>query len=630
MLITILFFISLIFITITLYILGRLWFGDTKNRYLSSFFILGVVTALWIFFSGIASISSESFFPVFFTLKISTVALLPFSVLWVIINFTETNSFKTRPAGVLVWTFPVLDSLFILTNPLHYLIFQNYNYPAPSQNIGFWIHIGGISAAVFISFVILLRHAIKNARKKPWAFLIIASTLIPYILYMLYSAEIHLIPFDITPLGFFVVFFIFFLYFYKSRLFNFNALASEISNINEKNEKLKELTKAAHEASMAKSAFLANISHEIRTPLNAIIGMTHIAHKSAESEKNKKAIEEIEAASKHLLGLLNNVLDMSKIEAGKFELVHEVFPIKTVMNEVAAIIQDNCEINLVTDFNELKNYCVVGDSIRLKQVLINLLSNAKKFSPENGTIVFSIKKISECDNFIKLNFKVIDNGIGMTEKQMGKLFETFSQADSSIFNHFGGTGLGLSISQNLVQMMGGEITVKSKIKEGSSFEFTLNIEKAGKKTANEEVLKDEKPDLSGKRILIVEDIEINRAILTELLADTNAEFDEAVNGEEAVAKFNASKFYYYDLIFMDVQMPLLDGYEATRRIRSLGRSDAQNVPIIAMTANAYKEDIKKAFAAGMNGHLSKPVDINAMMKMLADKLSCNSAPPGCK
>jgi len=623
MLETIIFLTSLTFSGVITYILGLLWFGYTKNRHLEGFFILGINASLWILFNGMVTVASESFFPVVYTLKMTMVSCIPFSILWFFINFIRIKKLRTRTAMFLIWSFPVLDILAILTNSLHSFMLLDYSFPTPSWNTGFWIHIAGCSVAVLFTFVLLVHYIIKKVRRKTRAIMMLASTLIPYFLYMFYSTEIRFIPYDITPLGFFITFFLFSIFSYKSQLFNFKPLVSVISEINEKNEKLKELTKAANEASVAKSAFLANISHEIRTPLNAIIGMSHIAKKTAVSEKTKDTIYEIETASKHLLSLLNNVLDMSKIESGKFELVNDVFPLMTAINEVAAIIQHQCELNkihLITDFSGLKNYCVMGDRLRLKQVLINLLSNAKKFTSADGTIVFSTKIIKECENFMLVNFKVSDNGIGMSEEQMGKLFKTFSQADSGIFNRFGGTGLGLSISQNLVHMMGGEITVNSKPGEGSVFEFTLKIEKANKKAAAEDAAREIMPDLSGKRILLVEDVEINRTILMELLADTNAEFAEAVNGKEAVNMFGLSKLYYFDLIFMDIQMPFMNGYEATRHIRGMQRPDAQKIPIIAMTANAYKEDVQEAFASGMNGHLSKPVDVKAMMRMMVSKL----------
>ena len=739
---TIIFSISIIICSIIIYILGLLWFGDTRNRQSKSFFMLGVFVTFWTLLNAIAIISAQRFFPFIYTLRITLVAIVPFSVFWFILNFAKVRFVQSRAFMVLIWAFPVLDALAMLTNPLHHLMFLDYQFPSPSRNLGFWIHTAVDLVAIVVCFVVLIRYIFKHARNEPLVIAAGFGTLLPYVLNMMYTGGIRFIPYDITPLGFFVTFMLFAVSSYRSQLFNVKALTltgiyellkdiilvindrglvmdasppaaeafpdfflnmgncslgdffsylktnateyspinildpviagmaerngeirvrrkdgrevtftltlrpiisristtgsilvmsdvsiyrSMISEINEQNERLEELTRAAEAASTAKSSFLANMSHEIRTPLNAVIGMSLIARKSATDEKTLSAIEEIETASKHLLGVLNNVLDMSKIESGKFELIQDAFKLVTAMNEVAELIRHRCaekNINLKADFGNMKNYSVMGDQLRLKQILINLLGNAVKFTPESGTIEFSLRLVEEAEKAVKIQFLVSDSGIGMTEEQLGRLFKTFSQADASIFSRFGGTGLGLSISQNLTQMMGGEIIVKSRQGEGSSFEFILNFSRIEESIEDDVPLEDSIPDLSDKRILLAEDVEINRIILKELLADTHVEIEEAVDGAAAVMNFDTKPPYYFDLVFMDVQMPVMDGYEATRRIRSrsLGRPDARNIPIIAMTANAYREDIEKALAAGMNGHLAKPIDIDAVIKMLAEKL----------
>jgi len=284
-------------------------------------------------------------------------------------------------------------------------------------------------------------------------------------------------------------------------------------------------------------------------------------------------------------------------------------------------------IRLETNLENIKNYRIMGDKLRLNQILINLLGNAVKFTAKDSTVIFSLNVLEENKKSVKIQFIISDNGIGMSDEQMSRLFQSFSQGDSSIFNQYGGTGLGLSISQNLAKMMGGYISVKSKQGEGSTFEFTLCfplVEEKQKKDIGEIM-----PDLSGKRILIVEDVLINRFILTELLADTHVEIDEAMDGEAAVAIYGGKPHSYYDLIFMDIQMPIMDGYEATRQIRAIEAEMIKNeaakgnkgpykqTRIIAMTANAYKEDIERALASGMDGHLAKPIDINAVMHTLA-------------
>ncbi|AEF86486.1 multi-sensor hybrid histidine kinase [Treponema primitia ZAS-2] len=381
----------------------------------------------------------------------------------------------------------------------------------------------------------------------------------------------------------------------------------------------------AQEASKAKSEFLSRMSHEIRTPLNAIIGMTKIARKSIENPvKAAASIDQVSAASAHLLDLINNILDISKIESGKFEVASEPFNIKEALEEIYIINDSRCkekQIHFKINTEDFEALNVWGDKLRIKQILINLLGNAVKFTPKEGRISLFITRTLETDSSITLEFSVSDDGIGMTPEQQHKLFNAFQQADSSIAGRFGGTGLGLAISQNLVNLMGGQISVESKLNEGTTFRFSLTLEKAEARQADPEP--DTKPselDLTGKHILLAEDVEINRIVLMELLSDTHVEFTEAENGKIAVDAFSAAQSGYFDLIFMDIHMPIMDGYEATQIIRTMDRSDAASIPIIALSANAYREDIDKALAAGMNGHTAKPIDLDAIKKLLYDFL----------
>jgi CheY-like chemotaxis protein len=360
------------------------------------------------------------------------------------------------------------------------------------------------------------------------------------------------------------------------------------------------------------------MSHEIRTPLNAIIGMSYIVKDCvADNEKALRGVNQIMTSSNHLLGILNDILDMSKIESGKLELTYEPFSLLTACSEVADIMTHRCvekNIAFITNIHEIKDIIIVGDKLRLNQVLINLLGNAVKFTGVNGEIKFITELHEDSTEKVRVKFFVSDNGIGISEEQMKKLFIPFEQADTTIAARFGGTGLGLSISQNLITMMGGRISVTSELNKGSTFYFSLSFDKgqlpAGE-TADE---KHENVNLKGKRMLLAEDIEINRLIVYELLSLTGLNIDEVENGRQAIDVFNGSPEGYYDIILMDIQMPVLDGYEAAKGIRALDRTDAKTVPIIAMTANAYKEDVEEALAAGMNSHLSKPIDKPAFME----------------
>ena len=395
--------------------------------------------------------------------------------------------------------------------------------------------------------------------------------------------------------------------------------------VKQRTEELEIQTAAAKVASQAKSEFLSRMSHEIRTPLNAVIGMAQVARQIPDQpEKSLQAIEKIIKASDHLLGVLNDILDMSKIESGKFLLAKEPFDLRTAMAEVANIITQRCQekgIEFTGNYDDLPDLCLKGDKLRLNQVLINLLGNAVKFTNPQGHIAFNVRVASQDAENASVYFSIQDDGIGMSEEQIGRLFTPFDQTDRSVAVHYGGTGLGLAISQNLVQRMHGEIEVESVKDKGSQFYFTINQPLADGECV--ETLKQpvEHIDLRGRRILLAEDVEINRVILTELLADTGVEIDEAEDGLKAVEMFYNAPAYTYDLIFMDVQMPKLNGYEATERIRALDKDDAQTIPIIAMTANAYKEDIDMALHSGMNGHLAKPIDIAAIRKTLAEYLS---------
>jgi signal transduction histidine kinase len=380
-------------------------------------------------------------------------------------------------------------------------------------------------------------------------------------------------------------------------------------------------------ASRAKGTFLATMSHEIRTPLNAIIGMAYILKDCiADNEKALRSVNQIMTSSHHLLGILNDILDMSKIDSGKLELAHEPFSLLVACNEVADIMAHRCvekNIAFITNINEMKDITLIGDKLRLNQVIINLLGNAVKFTDANGEIKFITEVLEESEEKAQIKFSVTDSGIGMSEEQLKKLFIPFEQTDRNIAARFGGTGLGLSLSQNFVNMMGGEIRVTSKLKEGSCFEFTLYFDKSREEAPMSQNAgeKYEKVILSGKRILLAEDIEINRLIVREMLSSSGLSIDEAENGRKAVEAFARSHEGYYNIIMMDIQMPELNGYEATKEIRALDRADAKTIPIIAMTAHAYKEDVRQALATGMSGHLAKPIDKPALMETIGKILN---------
>jgi signal transduction histidine kinase/CheY-like chemotaxis protein len=385
-------------------------------------------------------------------------------------------------------------------------------------------------------------------------------------------------------------------------------------------KELEEKTRAAQAASAAKSRFLTSMSHEIRTPLNAIIGMTRIAQNAGTPVKIRNSLNQISDSSDHLLGILNDILDMSNIESGQLKIENDRFVLNSALRNIADIIREHCAAKGLTfsyNGDSLPQLTIIGDKLRLKQILINLLGNAVKFTREDGRVDFTVTMEGETETRTEVSFTVQDTGIGMAAEQVEKLFTAFEQGSINSMKH-GGTGLGLAIAQSLVQMMGGTISVTSAPGKGSVFSFRLSFEKVPvlKETGVPMV-----PDLSGKRILSAEDIEINRIVLDELLAETKVTIDEAVDGVQAVEKFKASPEGYYNLIFMDLLMPNMNGYDAARGIRKLPRQDAVTIPIVALSANAYQEDVSQAMAAGMNGHIAKPVDFSELMRVLAEKVS---------
>jgi len=532
-----------------------------------------------------------------------------------------------------------------------------------------------------------------------------------------------------------------------------------IEEINQNNKQLQELKDLAESASKAKSDFLANMSHEIRTPLNAVVGMTMIGTSAVDPERMKYCFSKIEDASKHLLGVINDILDISKIEAGKLELSRNEFNFESMLRRAVGVINFRIadkkqKLDVHIDKTIPDN--LIGDDQRLMQVITNLLSNAVKFTPDYGTISFDAQLMEEENGICTLQMTVTDNGIGISHEQQARLFQSFHQAENDTTRKYGGTGLGLSISKSIVELMQGKIWVESLLGEGSVFSFTIKI-KSGADTKQKAILSDididdlriltvdddtdvlvyfkdlmkdigikcdvadsgeaaldivekngvyniyfvdwrlpgneemalvrklkeqakkpgkeviimlsagewsdiedqarkagvdkfvskplfpstivniineclgatprfDKDDLAesaglfkGRKILLAEDVEINREIVMALLEPTNIEIDYAENGAEAVRMFGEAP-EKYEMIFMDVQMPELDGYEATRCIRKLDHPKAMSIPIIAMTANVFREDIEKCLASGMNGHVGKPISFDEVIKQLKSYL----------
>ena len=396
------------------------------------------------------------------------------------------------------------------------------------------------------------------------------------------------------------------------------------NEISIKNEELEETAARAESAAHAKTEFLSRMSHDIRTPMNAIIGLTHLAEDEDNIDIIKEYLGKIDSASDFLLGLINDILDMSKIENGDLKLSEDTFTrhdfIKSI-NTVIRPLMDAREINFVFRM-ESGIECIKTDKLRYNQIFFNLLSNAAKFTPRGGTVEFISENLPEKDGLVGIRYYVKDNGIGMSDDFLPHIYDPFSQETSSSGDTGGsggnskGTGLGLPIVKSLVDAMGGTISVKSRLGEGTEFIVEIYTPRGEieEKDVKEKTSRD---DLNGVKIMLVEDNEINIYVAQIILERAGCFIRTARNGKEAVDEFMQAPPGYFDAILMDVRMPVMDGIEATKAIRSSGRPDEKTVPIIAMTADAFEEEQKKTLGAGMDHHLSKPIDPELLYSVLA-------------
>ncbi|WP_293831382.1 PAS domain-containing hybrid sensor histidine kinase/response regulator [uncultured Phascolarctobacterium sp.] len=377
---------------------------------------------------------------------------------------------------------------------------------------------------------------------------------------------------------------------------------------------------AAEQANRAKSEFLSNMSHDIRTPMNAVLGMTEIALDNMDSRAEvESCLKKISISGKHLLDLINNVLDMSRIEAGRMSVNRELVSLSQLAEDIVATMQMQAEAkkqSLTVHTEQLACAAVYSDSLRLRQVLLNILGNAVKYTPKGGAIDFTIKESPSAKGpgYVHVAFVVQDNGIGMTDEYVHHIFESFSREDSLRVQKTEGSGLGMAITKYIVDAMGGKISIKSEPNVGTEFTVLLDVERAEQEQAEAQETDAAQPQ-HALRVLLAEDNALNREIAVALLSKQDVTVETAENGQLCVEKFSAAPNGYYDAVLMDVRMPVMNGYEATKAIRALARADAA-LPIIAMTADAFAEDVERCLAAGMNAHLSKPMDIHKLMALL--------------
>ena len=401
------------------------------------------------------------------------------------------------------------------------------------------------------------------------------------------------------------------------------------------NRKISEARQAAEQASRSKTQFLANMSHDIRTPMNAIVGLTKLMQHHLNDPKTLDSyIHKLQSSSEYLLGLINDILDLSKIESGSIELKKESMNLREITEQIAAIIRPNARSGgkkFTTSVGNFDHENVLGDPIRLRQVLMNLLSNAVKYTQEGGEICLYMEELSSDKKYAKYRFTVEDNGMGMTEEFLQHIFEPFARAEM-LSNEIQGTGLGMAITKSIVDTMRGSVEVYSTLGKGSRFEVVLPF--ALDETASERRQQDKKQDsvsavdraedireetgsiLNGMHFLCAEDNDLNAEILKSMLELKGASCVICPNGKQAVEAFEKPQADQYDAVLMDVQMPVMNGYEASRRIRTSRIPFGKTIPIIAMTANAFSEDVKRSLEAGMDAHVSKPIDLEVLEKEL--------------
>ena len=384
----------------------------------------------------------------------------------------------------------------------------------------------------------------------------------------------------------------------------------------------KEAARDAKEAGAVKATFLANMSHDIRTPMNAILGFADIIAKHPDDEAVvRNAVTKIQASGEVLMKLINDVLDLSRIESGKLTLEETAVDLKQISEKLNMIMEYSMEKKHIQFqiISELQNPCVWCDETKLQQILVNILNNAVKFTPEGGKITLEYEETPVNEEFSEYRISVQDTGIGMDEEFQKHAFEAFERERTSTESKTEGTGLGLAIVKKLVELMGGQVSIQSKVGQGTKITVCLRLKIAGQ---GDIIDKQKEPaiaanaELAGVRVLLTEDNELNAEIAKTVLEDVGALITRAENGQQALELFKEKPAGTFDVILMDLMMPVMDGYTATRKIRELERSDAKTVPIIAMTANAFQEDAEKCIAVGMNAHLAKPLDIEKMKKTI--------------
>lgn len=527
--------------------------------------------------------------------------ILIISMVYTAVILIIENKFKNHEmAGILA----VFGALF-------FFIILFYTFGGVSSGMSLWILLVLIVPFVFLQgklSIILFCISLTIL-----AFSIIYSTFHPEFVKNVYEGSQWKIGIDVAQSMMFVGIII--VVIYKFQTISYKRQNKKIQNAYDEVKK----------ATEAKSTFLSNMSHDIRTPMNAIIGFTRIAQQDIDNKESvQMCLKKIATSSEYLLSLINDVLDMQKIEQGiitnekiKFNLGKTIFDIEDILEY--QIKSKNCELK--TDFSELQHYIIENDMILIKKILMNLISNAAKYSKEaGGKIYIKVSEEEKGNNIACYTISIRDEGKGISPYFIDRIFNPFEREKDTTTSGIVGNGLGLAITKSAVETLGGTIDVKSVVNEGSEFIVKLDSKYFNEETELKHEIKNT-VSFEGKRILIVEDNELNREIATRLFSDIGFKVECAVNGQQAVDKLVESNDGYYDLIYMDIMMPVLNGYDATFKIRNLESDVKKNIPIIAMTANAFDEDVKKSTERGMNGHIAKPFSVDEIVRETSKVLS---------